>query len=377
VIVFRVSAAVAQTQTAQLVDHVTGPSPPMGCGASSEASGGAGGAVSLSDGGRVEHREKLAPLPGGERLLCAAAALPGGQEAERRNRGLEAQAELQRRLVRGDVAPEQVRAAQARLSLGGAAEPAPEPEPEPEPEPQPQPQPELLRRPPPASLDARAPPPPVGGSWGSGRHRAAHTAYVMAATTAREGSPSVVEVYRALAAAYGRTGPVGPRAPPDRPTIWVTEEQAVTSDVVEDYPAWRQEAANARRLQTLSEIRTLTKELLGMAMQRPSMGSRFPEPEPEVEPEPETEPEPEPEPEVEPEHEQGQEPEPQPETEPELSSRPASVEESVLREVFKRIDRNGDGALTRAEIILRLRKDEELASLLQLPQKLLDDDRSA
>ena len=65
------------------------------------------------------------------------------------------------------------------------------------------------------------------------------------------------------------------------------------------------------------------------------------------------------------------------ETEPELSSRPASVEESVLREVFKRIDRNGDGALTRAEIILRLRKDEELASLLQLPQKLLDDDRSA
>jgi len=79
----------------------------------------------------------------------------------------------------------------------------------------------------------------------------------------------------------------------------------------------------------------------------------------------------------EPEHEQGQEPEPLPETEPELSSRPASVEESVLREVFKRIDRNGDGALTRAEIILRLRKDEELASLLQLPQKLLDDDRSA
>ena len=95
------------------------------------------------------------------------------------------------------------------------------------------------------------------------------------------------------------------------------------------------------------------------------------------EPPPELELPVEPEPEVEPEHEQGQEPEPQPETEPELSSRPASVEESVLREVFKRIDRNGDGALTRAEIILRLRKDEELASLLQLPQKLLDDDRSA
>lgn len=49
--------------------------------------------------------------------------------------------------------------------------------------------------------------------------------------------------------------------------------------------------------------------------------------------------------------------------------------EDRLREIFARADRNGDGALSRSELILRLRKDEELAELLQLPQRVGDDER--
>lgn len=46
-----------------------------------------------------------------------------------------------------------------------------------------------------------------------------------------------------------------------------------------------------------------------------------------------------------------------------------------LREMFARADRNGDGKLSRSELILRLRKDTELALLLQLPQRVSDDER--
>eukprot|EP01046_Picozoa_sp_COSAG06_P036947 COSAG06_NODE_4124_length_4547_cov_1.723696_5_plen_669_part_00 len=49
--------------------------------------------------------------------------------------------------------------------------------------------------------------------------------------------------------------------------------------------------------------------------------------------------------------------------------------EDRLREIFARADRDGDGALSRSELILRLRKDEELAELLQLPQRVGDDER--
>jgi Ca2+-binding EF-hand superfamily protein len=49
--------------------------------------------------------------------------------------------------------------------------------------------------------------------------------------------------------------------------------------------------------------------------------------------------------------------------------------EDRLRDIFARADRNGDGNLTRSELILRLRKDTELAALLQLPQRVGDDER--
>ena len=48
-----------------------------------------------------------------------------------------------------------------------------------------------------------------------------------------------------------------------------------------------------------------------------------------------------------------------------------------LREIFARADRDGDGRLTRAELILRLRKDKELAELLNLPAKVGDGERDA
>ena len=54
-----------------------------------------------------------------------------------------------------------------------------------------------------------------------------------------------------------------------------------------------------------------------------------------------------------------------------------SAMEQSLREVFARADKNSDGSLTRAELILRLRKDFELATLLKLPAKVGDDDRGA
>ena len=48
-----------------------------------------------------------------------------------------------------------------------------------------------------------------------------------------------------------------------------------------------------------------------------------------------------------------------------------------LRAIFRRADRNSDGSLSRAELIIRLRKDAELAALLNLPQQIVDGDREA
>ncbi len=48
-----------------------------------------------------------------------------------------------------------------------------------------------------------------------------------------------------------------------------------------------------------------------------------------------------------------------------------------LRQIFGRADRDGNGSLTRAELILRLRQDAELADILQLPQKVGDESRDA
>ena len=48
---------------------------------------------------------------------------------------------------------------------------------------------------------------------------------------------------------------------------------------------------------------------------------------------------------------------------------------SQLHEIFARADRDGDGRLTRAELILWLRKDEELRELLKLPAHVGDGER--
>ena len=55
----------------------------------------------------------------------------------------------------------------------------------------------------------------------------------------------------------------------------------------------------------------------------------------------------------------------------------STAREGQLRAIFARVDRNSDGRLSRAELILRLRKDGELASLLGLPQQVGDEQRAA
>ena len=47
---------------------------------------------------------------------------------------------------------------------------------------------------------------------------------------------------------------------------------------------------------------------------------------------------------------------------------------SQLRQIFQNVDQNRDGSVSRAEVILRLRKDKELAILLDLPTNIHDDD---
>ena len=68
--------------------------------------------------------------------------------------------------------------------------------------------------------------------------------------------------------------------------------------------------------------------------------------------------------------EEGEEPE-----RPEAAGTDEASEQ--LRAIFRRADRNSDGSLSRAELIIRLRKDAELAALLNLPQQIVDGDREA
>lgn len=245
-----------------------------------------------------------------------------------------------------------------------------------------------------------------------GRLEAAHLAYVLAATggkgTAREGSPSVIEVYQALKGVYGRSTPQGPGAPPrrddraDGSRLWMTEAQVEGSTAVEDYSTWNREAERARRLHKLAEIRELTWDLLRAASERSSLNARFAMAEPQPEPEPAPAPEP-------------VQPEPEPKVLCELDAEELGISQEFLaqlQEVFNRcascpmtapllpppppslchnhsavfgvnanglsrVDQNRDGSLTRIELIKRLRKDEELVSLLDLPKHLSDGDRSA
>ena len=164
------------------------------------------------------------------------------------------------------------------------------------------PAPSAVGRPQPCPRDAAVP------VKRGGRLEAAHLAYVLAATggkgTAREGSPSVIEVYQALKGVYGRSTPQGPGAPPrrddraDGSRLWMTEAQVEGSTAVEDYSTWNREAERARRLHKLAEIRELTWDLLRAASERSSLNARFTMAEPQPEPEPAQAPGPEPEPNV-------------------------------------------------------------------------------
>jgi Ca2+-binding EF-hand superfamily protein len=62
---------------------------------------------------------------------------------------------------------------------------------------------------------------------------------------------------------------------------------------------------------------------------------------------------------------------------PALTKQSSVVVSSRLRAIFARADRNGDGQLTRAELILRLRDDTELAQMLRLPASVGDGERGA
>ena len=238
---------------------------------------------------------------------------------------LNVEAELNRRLDEGLLSPEQQHAVREKLGVaadGAADEPAaatgeqagepPEEDNVPGAPAVVPPAPAVPSTDRPATIPGAKLNPEIGGAClaerKGGRLEAAHLAYVLAATggkgTAREGSPSVVEVYQALKGVYGRSTPQGPGAPPrrddraDGSRLWMTEAQVEESTVVEDYSTWNKEAERARRLQKLAEIRELTWDLLREASEHPGLKARFmmAEPRPEPEPEPELEPEPEPEP---------------------------------------------------------------------------------
>ena len=340
-------------------------------------------------------------------------------------RALKVEAELKRRLASGKLSPEQEEAVSARLGAAadgvvanrppavsplspGAADGAPE-----------QParegesaaavgeateQSEPSRPPPaPAASGALGAASESDAAWkAGGRLEKAHLAYVdavplayaLAATgpksTAREGSLSSVELYRALKGVYGggsaystasaaggggthqHQGP-GAKLPPrpdlraDGSSLWMTEEQVESSSAVEDHTAWQQEAAASRRFRQLAGVREITWELLDQAMRGKltpagkALQERFALAELEPEPEPE------------------------PEGDAFVISQAAAELVAMvgpelvaqLREVFDKIDKNHDGSLTRAELIIRLRKDEEVATLLQvhLPQNMSDAGR--
>ena len=73
--------------------------------------------------------------------------------------------------------------------------------------------------------------------------------------------------------------------------------------------------------------------------------------------------------------------EPEPEPEPAVGAEAAVNEDSIVamdpREAFQRIDTNGDGRISRAEAIKRLRNDPKLADMLGIGCKITDAQREA
>ena len=60
-----------------------------------------------------------------------------------------------------------------------------------------------------------------------------------------------------------------------------------------------------------------------------------------------------------------------------LPNEVAASDRQRLQECFRRADRNGDGTVSRAELILQLRADAQLSRLLHLPQHVGDSERVA
>jgi Ca2+-binding EF-hand superfamily protein len=65
------------------------------------------------------------------------------------------------------------------------------------------------------------------------------------------------------------------------------------------------------------------------------------------------------------------------ETSPDMFFGISQEREAELRQVFACVDVNGDGSLSRAELIMRLRKDPDLAALLDLPVRVGEAERAA
>ena len=110
-------------------------------------------------------------------------------------------------------------------------------------------------------------------------------------------------------------------------------------------------------------------------------GDGSPEPEPDPEPEGDGEDEPEPEPEPEPKAKQKQ-PEKTGPSNRLFQSMGATMDErrqrkAMLQAMFRKADANGDGTLTRAELIKSLRSNKDLGSVLGLPAKIGDQERAA
>ena len=71
-------------------------------------------------------------------------------------------------------------------------------------------------------------------------------------------------------------------------------------------------------------------------------------------------------------------PQPQPMPLQQLQSQPQQqqYDPQTLRNVFDYVDANGDGCISRAEVILALRKDQNLANLVLLPCRIRQEDGS-
>lgn len=53
------------------------------------------------------------------------------------------------------------------------------------------------------------------------------------------------------------------------------------------------------------------------------------------------------------------------------------MRKSVLSAMFRQADTNNNGKIARSELILTLRRNKDMATILDLPQKITDQERAA